>query len=259
MPGHGRAQRHARQLQRRRPLWPSRAQAVEARREDGGSRARICLTSAANPPAPAHRGFPPTSRSPRVMPVIQPIRSCRRCRFRSTRPSPDVAQAALDAGATCSTTSPPAGTTRPSVTLAARRGVPIVLMHMQGTPATMQVEPPTGCVSARWCEFLTQRGHGAAIAAGVDRRHILLDPGHRVRQETVEHNLELLAHLPDPGGSGHPAADRHQPQGFIGRDYWPARSPRRPTAGHRRHASRGRSPTERRWCVSMMWNRWLRW
>jgi dihydropteroate synthase len=74
--------------------------------------------------------------------------------------------------------------------LVARRKCPVILMHMQGTPATMQLNPTYSDVTAEVAAFLQER-LDAAVAAGVDPRRILLDPGIGFGK-TVEHNLQLL-------------------------------------------------------------------
>jgi len=76
---------------------------------------------------------------------------------------------------------------------AAAAGVPVCLMHMQGTPANMQLAPTYDDVVTEVAEFLTQRVH-ACEAAGVLRDNILLDPGFGFGK-TLEHNLALLAGL----------------------------------------------------------------
>lgn len=76
---------------------------------------------------------------------------------------------------------------------AAQLGRPVVLMHMQGEPATMQASPRYGDVVRDVREFLRERLE-AAVAAGVPRASIIVDPGFGFGK-TVEHNLELLRRL----------------------------------------------------------------
>lgn len=104
-----------------------------------------------------------------------------------------VAEAALDAGA-CLINDISAARDDPTMLpMAARRGRPIILMHMQGTPATMQQEPKYQDVTAEVVEFLQDRIQ-AAVAAGVARGKILIDPGIGFGKTTA-HNLELLKEL----------------------------------------------------------------
>jgi len=75
----------------------------------------------------------------------------------------------------------------------ARAGAGLVLMHMQGTPQTMQLDPRYGDVTSEVADFLHER-LGAAGAAGITAEQIVLDPGIGFGK-TVEHNLTLLARL----------------------------------------------------------------
>lgn len=77
--------------------------------------------------------------------------------------------------------------------LAAKFGAPMVLMHMQGTPQTMQLKPSYQDVVSEVSAFLNQRVE-QAISSGVLQQQIILDPGIGFGK-TAEHNLELLAHL----------------------------------------------------------------
>ena len=76
---------------------------------------------------------------------------------------------------------------------AAASGLPVCLMHMQGSPATMQQEPCYADVLAEVWAFLAERV-GACEAAGISRERILVDPGFGFGK-TLEHNLALLRHL----------------------------------------------------------------
>lgn len=104
-----------------------------------------------------------------------------------------VAAAALDAGASI-INDVSAGRDDPAMLeLAAARGGAIVLMHMQGTPKTMQDSPTYTDVVQEVEQFLCGRAE-AAMAAGVQRNRILLDPGIGFGK-SLEHNLHLLRNL----------------------------------------------------------------
>ncbi len=108
--------------------------------------------------------------------------------------SAEVALACLDAGASV-VNDISAGTFDPGMfDLAARRGCPVVLMHMQGRPATMQKAPFYGDVLAEVKAFLQERVL-AALEAGIGEGNILLDPGIGFGK-TLAHNLALLGALP---------------------------------------------------------------
>lgn len=84
--------------------------------------------------------------------------------------------------------------TRPgALATAAERGVPVCLMHMQGTPRTMQDNPQYDDVVAEVRDFLRARAQ-ACEAAGIPRAAILLDPGFGFGK-TLEHNCRLLREL----------------------------------------------------------------
>jgi dihydropteroate synthase len=77
--------------------------------------------------------------------------------------------------------------------LAAGTGAGVIVMHMQGTPATMQVAPKYGDVVAEVGRFFEER-LASLTAVGVNRDAIALDPGIGFGK-TTEHNLRLLANL----------------------------------------------------------------
>lgn len=76
---------------------------------------------------------------------------------------------------------------------AAALGVPVVLMHMQGEPRSMQDAPHYDDVVGEVHRFLAERVFAAEMA-GIARRNIVLDPGFGFGKSTA-HNLELLAGL----------------------------------------------------------------
>jgi dihydropteroate synthase len=127
-----------------------------------------------------------------------------------------VAEAAVDAGAHV-LNDVSAGRDDPAVLpLCAAREVPVILMHMQGTPATMQVAPSYADVTGEVIGFL-QRRMEAAVSAGVDPRDVLVDPGIGFGK-TLRHNLELLRRLRElSDGVGRPVVLGTSRKGFIGR------------------------------------------
>jgi dihydropteroate synthase len=85
---------------------------------------------------------------------------------------------------------------------AARTNAAVCLMHMQGQPRTMQHEPRYDDVVVEVTAFLEQRIE-ACVAAGIERDRLILDPGIGFGKR-LEHNLALLAHLPELCRSGLP-------------------------------------------------------
>jgi len=104
-----------------------------------------------------------------------------------------VARAALDAGAILVNDVTALRGDAAMVDVVARTGAGIVLMHMQGTPRTMQQVPRYDDVVVEISEFFEERIH-FATAHGVVRRQIILDPGIGFGKLLI-HNLTLLAQL----------------------------------------------------------------
>ena len=98
--------------------------------------------------------------------------------------------------------------------LVAEAGAGLVLMHMQGTPRTMQERPSYGDVVAEIRAFLAERLQ-VAMAAGIPPEAILLDPGIGFGK-AVEHNLTLLRRLPELGTLGRPLLVGPSRKSFIG-------------------------------------------
>jgi dihydropteroate synthase len=153
----------------------------------------------------------------RVRPVIEGLRRefADQCVLSIDTTRSAVAQAALDAGATV-VNDISAGTDDPEMLpLAAARRVPIVLMHMKGQPATMQVNPSYRNVVAEVAEHLRARAE-EAVLAGVAKHHVLLDPGIGFGK-TIHHNLELLRGISALTSLGHPLVLGTSRKGFLGR------------------------------------------
>jgi dihydropteroate synthase len=115
--------------------------------------------------------------------------------------SATVAQQALAAGAAI-INDISAGRDPRMFQVVAQAGAGLILMHMQGDPATMQRAPAYRDVVAEVREFLLARA-AAAVAAGVSARKIVIDPGLGFGK-TVAHNLALLANLPVLVATGYP-------------------------------------------------------
>ena len=98
--------------------------------------------------------------------------------------------------------------------LAAAHRVPIVLMHMQGTPENMQLAPQYADVVAEVAEYL-QRCAARAIAAGIAESDVILDPGIGFGKTKI-HNLALLANLERIVGLGHPVMLGTSRKRFMG-------------------------------------------
>jgi dihydropteroate synthase len=98
---------------------------------------------------------------------------------------------------------------------AARSGVGVCLMHMQGEPRTMQQHPHYQDVVAEVSEFLV-RERESCLSAGVARDAIVLDPGVGFGKG-LEHNMTLLKELPRLVALGSPLLVGVSRKSFIGR------------------------------------------
>lgn len=99
--------------------------------------------------------------------------------------------------------------------LAAETGAAVVLMHMQGTPSTMQINPSYGDVVAEVYDYLARRAENVA-RQGVPRDHIALDPGIGFGK-TNAHSLHLLRALPRFASLGHALVIGTSRKGLLGK------------------------------------------
>ncbi len=125
----------------------------------------------------------------------------------------DVAAAALDAGASI-INDITALADDGMAQLAADRQVPVILMHMQGTPAAMQKAPHYEDVVGEVLEFLLERAKRAE-SFGIRKEMIFIDPGIGFGK-TTEHNLELLRNLDRFVSSGYRVLLGTSRKRFIG-------------------------------------------
>jgi len=126
----------------------------------------------------------------------------------------EVAEAAIDAGASI-INDVSAGTDDPHILeLAADKDVPIILMHMQGNPQTMQSNPVYDDVVEDIRTYLLERVE-VAIAAGVKQENIAIDPGIGFGK-TQEHNIQLMTSLDRFVDTGLPVLLGASRKRFIG-------------------------------------------
>lgn len=92
--------------------------------------------------------------------------------------------------------------------------LPVCLMHMQGSPQTMQQNPEYDDVLEEVADFLNQRIF-ACMSAGMPKSHIILDPGFGFGK-TVKHNYQLLKHLKAFVDSGFPVLAGLSRKSMIG-------------------------------------------
>jgi dihydropteroate synthase len=124
-----------------------------------------------------------------------------------------VAAAAIDAGAALVNDISAGRDDVAMLPLVADLGVPIVLMHMLGTPRTMQHNPAYADVVAEVLSFLLDR-RKTAVEAGIAHRRVLLDPGIGFGK-TGRHNMRLLAAMGRLAATGSPVLVGPSRKSFI--------------------------------------------
>lgn len=93
--------------------------------------------------------------------------------------------------------------------------IPVILMHMQGTPQNMQNDPNYSNVVEQVKRFLLDRAQ-MAISHGIDRKKIIFDLGFGFGK-TAEHNFTLLKHMQDFVDLGYPVLSALSRKTMIGK------------------------------------------
>ena len=130
----------------------------------------------------------------RVIPVIEAIVAELDVPVSVDTSKPEVMEAALEAGA-CMVNDVLALRAPGALEVVAASGAAVCLMHMQGSPRSMQADPRYGDVVRDVHHFLSERV-AACEAAGMDRSRLVIDPGFGFGK-TLAHNLALLDGLED--------------------------------------------------------------
>lgn len=130
----------------------------------------------------------------RVLPILKAIRQESGIALSIDTRKPEVARAAVAAGADCWNDVSALTFAPDSLATAVELNVPVVLMHAQGDPKTMQQDPQYRDVTGEVLNFLVGR-MGQAIQAGLKLSNIIVDPGIGFGK-TLAHNLTLLRDLP---------------------------------------------------------------
>lgn len=164
---------------------------------------------------PGARPVPAEEELERVLPVIRGLRHVTKVPISIDTYKARVAREALDEGADIVNDVSALRFDAEMVALAAAEKVPVVLMHMLGTPRTMQTEPRYDDVLREVIDFLAERIQFAA-RAGIERQNIIVDPGIGFGK-TLDHNLTLLKGLPAFAALGQPLLVGASRKAFIGR------------------------------------------
>jgi dihydropteroate synthase len=150
----------------------------------------------------------------RVLPVIEAVRAASDVPLSIDTRKAEVARAALGSGAVLVNDVSGLGHDPALAGVVAGAGAALALMHIQGTPETMQVDPCYDDVVAQVIAFLSDR-IDRAVAAGVSRDRIWVDPGIGFGK-TVGHNLFLLRHLSELRILGAPVLVGTSRKRFLG-------------------------------------------
>jgi len=163
---------------------------------------------------PGSAGTPLETELARILPVLQGLRGALKIPISIDTRKADVAEAAIAAGAEIINDVSGLKSDPRIVEVAARSGVPMILMHMRGEPRTMQKAP-----FAREVMKDVSCGLRASIAiarkAGVRKSQIVIDPGIGFGK-SFEQNYELLRRLPEIAKLGYPLLVGTSRKGFLG-------------------------------------------
>jgi dihydropteroate synthase len=196
-------------------LEPERAIAHARRLADEGA---DLLDIGGESTRPGARGVSATEELERVGPVLKGIRAAEAPLAEATisidTSKVAVAEMALDVGAEIVNDVTALRSEPELAGLCAKRGCGLVLMHMLGTPRTMQEHPSYVDVVDDVRAFLTERIE-FAISEGVAEERIWIDPGIGFGK-ALEHNLELLRRLDELGELGRPIVIGTSRKSFIG-------------------------------------------
>jgi dihydropteroate synthase len=151
---------------------------------------------------PGSQAVPLDEELRRVVPVIEKLATRTSAALSIDTSKAEVARAAMQAGAEIINDVTALRGDKAMTAVAAETGAGVVLMHMRGTPRTMQKDPHYTEVVREVADFLRER-LAAAVSEGIDADRLAVDPGIGFGK-TVEHNLQLIAALGDFTGLGCP-------------------------------------------------------
>jgi len=150
----------------------------------------------------------------RVLPAISAIRKYFTTPISIDTAKAEVARQALEAGANIINDITAFQSDPDMIQVALKHDVPVIIMHMQGTPRTMQVNPSYDDVIGDIKSMLAARIDWAEDQ-GFSRKKIIIDPGIGFGK-TVGHNLTILKHLSEFSALNCPILVGHSRKAFIG-------------------------------------------
>ncbi len=149
----------------------------------------------------------------RVVPVIEKLAPRIKVPISIDTFKSTVARRAIDAGASIINDITALDGDPDMGAVAAHYDVPLILMHMKGTPRTMQIEPVYENLMGEICTFL-EHALQRARAAGISDSKLIVDPGIGFGKN-LSHNLELIARLHEFNGLGVPILIGSSRKAFI--------------------------------------------
>ena len=163
---------------------------------------------------PGSHSVPLEEEIQRVIPVIQRLRQETKALISIDTNKAAVAQAAMDAGADIinDITGLRGDENMPSVV--SQSGAGVIIMHMKGTPRTMQDAPAYQDIMSEIGDFFRQ-SVALALSSGIDPMSIALDPGIGFGK-TPEHNRQLLVEIGSFAKTGHPILVGASRKSFLG-------------------------------------------
>ena len=150
----------------------------------------------------------------RVLPVVERLAAPSSIPISVDTSKAAVARACLAAGAAIINDVTALGGDPEMAAVVSEASAGVILMHMQGTPATMQLQPTYDDVVADISRYLQERLQSAA-ACGIAAEQVVLDPGIGFGK-TREHNLEILARLAELQRLGRPVCLGVSRKGILG-------------------------------------------
>ena len=151
----------------------------------------------------------------RVLPAITAIRQRHTIVISVDTTKAAVARRAMNAGANIINDISGLRGDPEMIAVVRETGARTVIMHMQGTPRSMQQNPVYDDVVTDIREFLQQQVSWA-MTQGVEKKNLIVDPGIGFGK-TVQHNLSLLKHLAEFKQIGCPLLIGHSRKAFIGK------------------------------------------
>ena len=150
----------------------------------------------------------------RVIPLIKKLNKTIRIPISIDTSKSEVAHLALEYGASMVNDVTGLRGDRSMASVAARYRVPVVIMHMKGSPRTMQINPKYKNLIA---EIISNLKEGIRIArsAGIEKSHIIIDPGIGFGK-TIKHNLQILNKLSEFKKLGYTLLIGPSRKSFIG-------------------------------------------